>query len=74
MKTIIKFEIAIYKEYNGEFVTTSISDIMKDMIGSDFLTGMSNLFYYWYIRTSNMILRYESVLALMAIQNGADAG
>lgn len=40
MKTILKFAISFEKEYNKRFVLSPTMDITKDMMYSDFPTGM----------------------------------
>lgn len=41
MKTILHFSIAFEKVYNDMLFATRIVDVVKDMMSSDFLAGMS---------------------------------
>lgn len=52
METILNLAIAFEKGYKEEFVATRIVQIVKDMIGSGFLTEMSAQPYYRYIRVA----------------------
>lgn len=45
-KTSLNFAIAFEKDYHEKFVTTRIVGIVKDMVYSDFLTGMSAQSYF----------------------------
>lgn len=49
-------------------------DLVKDMMRSDILTGLSAHSYYRYIGISEMILRHERALPLMKSLNAEDAG
>lgn len=73
MYTILKFAIA-YKKYNEKFVVTCIEDIVQDVMVSGFLTGISDQSYYQCIWMANLMLRPESVHALMESLNGDDVG
>lgn len=44
--TIVNFSIAIEEEYNKKFVATRSVYILKNLIGSDFLTGLRVWSYY----------------------------
>lgn len=46
MKTTLSYAIVFEEVYSEKFVVTLIEDIMKEMMGSEFLTGMSVQFYY----------------------------
>lgn len=70
MKAILNFAIAFEKEYNEKLVTSRILSIVKDMLDSDFLTGISIQSYYRYIRVAATILMHESVLSLVEGLNG----
>lgn len=62
IKTILCLAIAFEKKYIEKFVTIRIVDILKVIVGLDFLTGMGIQSYYRYIRVTKMVLRLESVL------------
>lgn len=74
MKTILKFAIAFEKKHKEIFVATHIEHIVKDMMGSDYLTGMSARSYYGHIRVAKIMLTNKSDLALVESLNGANAG
>lgn len=46
MKTTLSFAIAFKKEYKKKFVANRIPDIVKEMMGLVFLTGISAECYY----------------------------
>lgn len=73
MKISLKFVIAIEKEYNERFVATRISDIVKDMMSSGVLAGISNQNYYRYVRAAKSMLRHDSFVAIVESQNSSDA-
>lgn len=72
VKKTLNFAIAFEKEYSWNFVSTRNVDIMKYMIGSDFLTKTRAYYYRQYIRATKMILRYENIHALLERLNGYD--
>lgn len=45
MKRILNFVIAFRKAYNEMFGAAGIEDIVKDMMGYDFLPGVSDYSY-----------------------------
>lgn len=57
-----------------KFVAPRIVDIVKDVTGSDLQTRISAHAYYRYIQVDEMILRQDSVLALLKSLSGDDAG
>lgn len=56
-----------------KFVAARFVDSFKDMISSDFPTGMSAEPYHRHVLVAKMILSLESVLTLMESLNGDDA-
>lgn len=64
-KTNLNLAIVYEKEYNHTVVATCIVEIWKDLMGSNFLTGISAQSYYGYVRTAMMILRYFSIIGLV---------
>lgn len=73
MKIIVNFTVVFEKEYNEKFAAALIVDIIKTVMGSVFLTGMSIQSYYRYIPVASILLRYKSVLFHMESLNGDDA-
>lgn len=65
MKTILNITIASEKQYKEKLVATRIVDIVEYLIVSDFLTGIRAQSSYRLIRVAKMLLRYESILALL---------
>lgn len=65
LKTMLNSAIAFNKEYNQKLVTICIVDNVKDMMRSDFCTGMRVQSYYRFIRASQMMLMDQNVLALV---------
>lgn len=45
MNKILNFSIALKKNYNQRLFVTRVVDIVKDMMGSDSLTGIDIRFY-----------------------------
>lgn len=74
MEEILNSAIAFEKEYKEKFVAARIVEIMKDMRGSDLLTEMSTQDCYRYICALNMMLKHESVIALVRTLNGDRGG
>lgn len=73
-KTVLNFSITLESEYNETFVSARIVNILKDMMLSDLLTGMSTLSYYQNIQISMMLIKQEGVLACVESLNSQDAG
>lgn len=67
IKTIFNVSILFQKDYHEKLVATRTLDILTDMMGSDFLTGMSAQFYYRYIQVAKRILKLHSILSLLKI-------
>lgn len=63
IETILNSSIASGKEYKQKLVPTRIVDIVKEMMGSECLTGMSAQSCYRYIRAANMRLMHKTVIA-----------
>lgn len=57
MKKILNLATAFKKKYNERFVSTGNVDIVKYMMGLDFLTGMIAKSYKLYIRVVEMMWR-----------------
>lgn len=74
MKTILIFTMSLEKEGSKKPVVNHILGILRDMWGSEFLTGMGAQSFYRYIRIAKMMLMDENVLALVKILNAEDAG
>lgn len=73
-KKILTLAIAFGEEYNEKFVVTRVVHIVKDMMGTDVLAGMSDQFSYRYMRVVKMISRHESVSPLVKNLDCDDAG
>lgn len=73
MRTVLNFAIALEKRYNEKFVVTRIVDIVKDLMGSIFLTTMSVQFFYRYNWVAEMILRRRSVFVVVESLHSDDA-
>lgn len=56
------FAISFEKKYKANLVAIRIVDIVKDIIGFDFQTGMSTQFFYRYIQVSSVLLRNKRYL------------
>lgn len=74
VKSILNFAIAFEKEFNKNFVTTGILDIVRDMMCSIILTEMRAQCYNRYIRIAKIQLENGIILALVERFNGGDAG
>lgn len=74
MKTILSFVITLEKEFNEKSAGISIMNIVKDMIGSNFLKEVSDQSYHRYIWVLKMTLRHGSVLTLVESLNAEDDG
>lgn len=55
MTTIMNLSIAFVNEYKERFAANRFVDILKDVMGSDFLTVMSFQSQYRYIRFAKMM-------------------
>lgn len=65
VKTILNFALAFEEDENKKLGATRSVDILKDLIGPEFLKGMSSQSYYRHIWMASMILRYKGVLSLV---------
>lgn len=74
MKIILNFVIALEKEYNEKFALTRIADIVKDRMINDFRIETNAQPYYRYIRVDNMMLKPESVIAVVENVKGDATG
>lgn len=74
IEPILNFAITSKQKYHLKLAATRNMDVVKDMISSDFLTGMSSQPYYRYIRVSTMMMRRESIFSLPESCNANDAG
>lgn len=74
MKAILTFPIPFEKECNEKLVSPRIVDIVKDVISSDFLTGISAQTFYQYISVIRMMLKHKGVLAKEESLNSDDPG
>lgn len=72
MKTILNITIAFEKEYSEKLVATGIVAIVKEMMASDFLTGMGAQSYYRFNRVFKMMMRHKVVLPLAESLNSDD--
>lgn len=72
MKTIVSFGVWFRKKSKEHFVATWNFIIMKDVTHSDFLAGVSDLFYYQYLPKAKLFLRCKGVLAFVKRLNGDD--
>lgn len=57
MKNTPNLAIAFEKERSEKFVATRIVDIVENMMGSGFLTGMNLQSYYRDVRVAKIMLR-----------------
>lgn len=72
MKTIVNFSVAFENEYTEKSVAIRNVNILKDVMGSYFLMGMSVRFHYRYIRVANVTLNDKPVFALVENRNFDD--
>lgn len=73
MKTILRLMMALEKKNNENVAASPIVDIEKDIICTDFVTGMSVLSFHRYVLVGKELLRYESVLTLVKCMESVDA-
>lgn len=74
MKAILSFAMTSVKEYSWKLVAARIVEVVKDVMSCNVLTEMSSKSRYRYIRMVGMILRLASVLAVVEVLHGHDAG
>lgn len=74
VKTILQFSIPFKKICSKKFVSARTVDIVRDIMGSECLTGMLSWSYYRYIWVFKIILRYESVPSQVESLNSDDTG
>lgn len=59
LKEILNFAIALEKKYNEKFVANLITDFVKHIMGSGFLTGIDAQPFERYIPVAKMNLRHQ---------------
>lgn len=74
MKTVRHFASAFKNDCNQDLFAIRITDIVRDMMGSDVLAGMSSQRYHRYTRVAREMLSHESTPARVESGDGYDAG